>query len=98
MKKKKEEYYVVYHRLQLEQPYLDWYVGILIPTSMIEAPVNEAVTTTTTAVVIILVIILAMILWATHMISQPITTLTNTPNRFTRCLLGVCNPPTKQTL
>ncbi|MEI8641516.1 methyl-accepting chemotaxis protein [Pseudoalteromonas sp. Hal099] len=27
--------------------------------------------------VIILVIILAMILWATHMISQPITTLTN---------------------
>jgi methyl-accepting chemotaxis protein len=44
---------------------------------MIEAPVNEAVTTTTTAVVIILVIILAMILWATHMISQPITTLTN---------------------
>ena len=74
---KGEEYYVVYHRLQLEQPYLDWYVGILIPTSMIEAPVNEAVTTTTTAVVIILVIILAMILWATHMISQPITTLTN---------------------
>ncbi|MEI8641517.1 hypothetical protein P4S68_12200 [Pseudoalteromonas sp. Hal099] len=35
---KGEEYYVVYHRLQLEQPYLDWYVGILIPTSMIEAP------------------------------------------------------------
>ncbi|CAM2971180.1 methyl-accepting chemotaxis protein [Pseudoalteromonas distincta] len=72
-----EQFYVVYHRLQLEQPYIDWYVGLLIPTSMIEAPVNAAITATTTAVVIILIIILAMILWATHMISKPITTLTH---------------------
>ena len=74
---KGEQFYVVYHRLQLEQPYIDWYVGLLIPTSMIEAPVNAAVTATTTAVIIILIIILAMILWATHMISKPITTLTH---------------------
>ena len=74
---KGEQFYVVYHRLQLEQPYIDWYVGLLIPTSMIEEPVNAAVTATTTAVIIILIIILAMILWATHMISKPITTLTH---------------------
>ncbi|MBH0015223.1 methyl-accepting chemotaxis protein [Pseudoalteromonas sp. NGC95] len=74
---KGEQFYVVYHRLQLEQPHIDWYVGLLIPTSMIEEPVNAAVTATTTAVVIILIIILAMILWATHMISKPITTLTH---------------------
>jgi len=74
---KSEQFYVVYNRLQLEEPYLDWYVGLLIPTSMIEEPVNTAVTTTTTAVVVILIIILAMILWATQMISKPITTLTN---------------------
>lgn len=74
---KGEQFYVVYHRLQLEQPYIDWYVGLLIPTTMIEEPVNAAVTTTTTAVIIILIIILAMILWATHMISKPITTLTH---------------------
>ena len=74
---KGEQFYVVYNRLQLEEPYLDWYVGLLIPTSMIEEPVNAAVTTTTTAVVVILIIILAMILWATQMISKPITTLTN---------------------
>ncbi|MBH0003276.1 methyl-accepting chemotaxis protein [Pseudoalteromonas sp. SWYJZ12] len=74
---KGEQFYVVYHRLQLDQPYIDWYVGLLIPTSMIEEPVNAAVTATTTAVVIILIIILAMILWATHMISKPITTLTH---------------------
>ncbi|MBB1350407.1 MULTISPECIES: methyl-accepting chemotaxis protein [Pseudoalteromonas] len=74
---KGEQFYVVYHRLQLEQPYIDWYVGLLIPTTMIEEPVNAAVTATTTAVIIILIIILAMILWATHMISKPITTLTH---------------------
>ncbi|WP_372763013.1 methyl-accepting chemotaxis protein, partial [Pseudoalteromonas sp.] len=73
---KGEQFYVVYHRLQLEQPYLDWYVGLLVPNSMIEAPVNAAVTTTSTAVVIILLIILVMILWATHLIAKPITTLT----------------------
>ncbi|MBB1378260.1 methyl-accepting chemotaxis protein [Pseudoalteromonas sp. SR43-2] len=74
---KGEQFYVVYHRLQLEQPYIDWYVGLLIPTTMIEEPVDAAVTATTTAVIIILIIILAMILWATHMISKPITTLTH---------------------
>jgi methyl-accepting chemotaxis protein len=74
---KGEQFYVVYHRLQLEQPYIDWYVGLLIPTTMIEEPVNAAVTATTTAVITILIIILAMILWATHMISKPITTLTH---------------------
>ncbi|WP_165742851.1 methyl-accepting chemotaxis protein [Pseudoalteromonas sp. Z9A6] len=74
---KGEQFYVVYHRLQLEQPYIDWYVGLLIPTTMIDEPVNAAVTATTTAVIIILIIILAMILWATHMISKPITTLTH---------------------
>ena len=74
---KGEQFYVVYHRLQLEQPYINWYVGLLIPTSMIEAPVNAAVTATTTAVIIILIIILAMILWATQMISKPIITLTH---------------------
>lgn len=72
-----QEYFVVYDRLQLEEPYLNWYVGILVPRSMIDEPVNQAVTTTTTSVVIILLIIIAMIMWATHMIAQPITTLTH---------------------
>ncbi|MFM9587228.1 HAMP domain-containing protein, partial [Streptomyces caniscabiei] len=44
---------------------------------MIDEPVNQAVTTTTTSVVIIILIIIAMIMWATHMIAQPITTLTH---------------------
>ncbi|WP_348708273.1 methyl-accepting chemotaxis protein [uncultured Pseudoalteromonas sp.] len=73
---KGEQYYVVYNRLELETPYLDWYVGILIPTSMIEEPVNDAVMTTTTSVIIILAIIIAMIFWATQMITKPLTKLT----------------------
>lgn len=74
---KGEQYYVVYHRLQLEQPYINWYVGLLIPTTLIEEPVNDAVAATTTIVIIILVIILIVTLLATHMISKPITTLTH---------------------
>ena len=73
---KGEQYYVVYNRLELETPYLDWYVGILIPTSMIDEPVNDAVMTTTTSVIIILAIIIAMIFWATQMITKPLTKLT----------------------
>ncbi|MCF2899612.1 methyl-accepting chemotaxis protein [Pseudoalteromonas sp. OFAV1] len=73
---KGEQYYVVYNRLELESPYLDWYVGILIPTSMINEPVNDAVMTTTTSLIIILAIIIAMIFWATQMITKPLTKLT----------------------
>ncbi|MBU77561.1 methyl-accepting chemotaxis protein [Pseudoalteromonas sp. MEBiC 03607] len=73
---KGEQYYVVYNRLELESPYLDWYVGILIPTSMIDEPVNDAVMTTTTSLIIILAIIIAMIFWATQMITKPLTKLT----------------------
>ncbi|MCF7519529.1 methyl-accepting chemotaxis protein [Pseudoalteromonas sp. L21] len=73
---KGEQYYVIFNRLELETPYLDWYVGILIPTSMIDEPVNDAVMTTTTSVFIILTIIIAMIFWATQMITKPLTKLT----------------------
>jgi len=74
---KGEQYYVVYSRLQLEQPFLDWYVGLLIPTSLIEAPVNDAVKSTVTTVVIMLFIVIVMIIWATQLISKPIVKLTH---------------------
>ncbi|WP_046004910.1 methyl-accepting chemotaxis protein [Pseudoalteromonas rubra] len=72
------DYYVVFNNVKLDKPILDWHLGLLIPVSLIEEPVNEAVMSTVTAVVLILAIIVAMILWATHMIAAPITTLTNT--------------------
>ncbi|WP_125782473.1 methyl-accepting chemotaxis protein [Pseudoalteromonas rubra] len=72
------DYYVVFNNVKLDKPILDWHLGLLIPVSLIEEPVNEAVMSSVTAVVLILAIIVAMILWATHMIAAPITTLTNT--------------------
>ncbi|MCG7536802.1 methyl-accepting chemotaxis protein [Pseudoalteromonas sp. OOF1S-7] len=72
------DYYVVFNNVKLDKPILDWHLGLLIPVSLIEEPVNKAVMSTITAVVLILAIIVAMILWATHMIAAPITTLTNT--------------------
>lgn len=72
------DYYVVFNNVKLDKPILDWHLGLLIPVSLIEEPVNDAVMSTVTAVIIILAIIVAMILWATQMIAAPITTLTNT--------------------
>ncbi|ALU43769.1 methyl-accepting chemotaxis protein [Pseudoalteromonas rubra] len=72
------DYYVVFNKVKLDKPILDWHLGLLIPVSLIEEPVNDAVMSTVTAVIIILAIIVAMILWATQMIAAPITTLTNT--------------------
>lgn len=73
-----EEYYVVFDSLTLDKPLLDWHVGILIPVSFIEAPVDEAVMTTVTSVVIILAIIISMIMVVTGLITKPIVMLTNT--------------------
>ncbi|MFC3032891.1 methyl-accepting chemotaxis protein [Pseudoalteromonas fenneropenaei] len=73
-----KEYYVVYDNIKLDKPLLDWHVGVMIPMSMIEEPVNNAVMATVTGVVIILAIILLMIILVTRMITRPIVTLTTT--------------------
>ncbi|MBD1582332.1 methyl-accepting chemotaxis protein [Pseudoalteromonas sp. S16_S37] len=73
---KGKDYYVVFNSVKLDTPILDWHVGILIPTSLIEEPVQQAVMTTITSVIVILAIVVAMIWWATHMIAKPITKLT----------------------
>ncbi|MDP4983307.1 methyl-accepting chemotaxis protein [Pseudoalteromonas tunicata] len=75
---KGKEYYVTYQRLELDKPMLDWYVGILIPTSMIDEPVADAVLTTTLAVGAILLIIMVMIVIASQMITKPMLELTAT--------------------
>ncbi|BBN80233.1 methyl-accepting chemotaxis protein PctC [Pseudoalteromonas sp. A25] len=73
---KGRDYYVVFNSVKLDTPILDWHVGILIPVSLIEEPVEQAVMTTITSVIVILAIVVAMIWWATHMIAKPITKLT----------------------
>jgi methyl-accepting chemotaxis protein len=75
---KGNEYYVIFNSVQLDSPILDWHVGLMIPVSLIDEPVEEAVKTTTISVIVIIFIIVLMILWATHLITQPITTLTET--------------------
>ncbi|AOT06592.1 methyl-accepting chemotaxis protein [Pseudoalteromonas luteoviolacea] len=73
-----QDYYVVFNSVKLDTPVLDWHVGILVPVSLIDEPVNEAVMSTVTAVIVILSIIVAMILLAAQMITRPIITLTDT--------------------
>ncbi|KZN31482.1 chemotactic transducer PctC [Pseudoalteromonas luteoviolacea CPMOR-2] len=75
---KGQDYYVVFNSVKLDTPVLDWHVGILIPVSLIEEPVDNAVASTVTAVIVILAIIVAMILVAAQMITRPIITLADT--------------------
>lgn len=75
---KGEQYYVVFDNVTLDNPLLDWHVGLMIPVSLIDEPVNDAVMSTVTVVIIILAIIVVMILVATQMIAKPIDALTDT--------------------
>lgn len=75
---KGEEYFVIYQRLELSKPKLNWYLGLLVPESYINKPVEAAAWATTSSVMIILAIVISMIFFATEMIVKPITTLTRT--------------------
>ncbi|RZQ54659.1 chemotaxis protein [Pseudoalteromonas phenolica] len=75
---KGQDYYVVYNSVKLDEPLLDWHVGVLIPVSFIEEPVNEAVMSTVIAFLVIITIVVLMILWATQMITKPIVSLADT--------------------
>lgn len=74
---KGEEYFVAFTRLQLDVPVVNWHLGLLIPMSMIDEPVDNAKMTTSSSVIVILVIIMAMIMWATEVIASPINKLTD---------------------
>ena len=75
---KGQDYYVVYNSVKLDEPLLDWHVGVMIPVSFIEEPVNEAVMSTVIAFLVIITIVVLMILWATQMITKPIVSLADT--------------------
>ena len=74
---KGQEFYALFNSLKLDKPVIDWHLGVLIPVSLIEEPVNDAVMSASIAVVVILAIIVAMIFWVTHLVAKPITTLTH---------------------
>jgi methyl-accepting chemotaxis protein len=71
-----EIYYVVYNRLKLEDPDINWQIGLMLPAALIDEPVNDAVWATVTAVSIILIIIAIVIFLATHVITKPLLHLT----------------------
>ena len=70
-----EEFVAFYQPVRLDEPQLDWHVGILIPQSILQEPVSDAVTTSVIVVIVILAIIIVMIVWATGLITKPIRKL-----------------------
>ncbi len=69
---KGERYYAVYDALKLEKPILDWHVGLLLPASLVEKPVEDAVWVTLMGVVAMLLIIVVVIFLAAHAITKPV--------------------------
>ncbi len=72
---KGEEYYVSFRRIQLDKPKMDWYVGMMVPVSLIEAPVADAVFTTSMSVIVILIIIAGMIYFSSGLVVKPLKKL-----------------------
>ena len=67
-----ESYFAVYEHAALEEPVMDWSLGILIPASLIDEPINEAITSATIMSVIIILIIAAITFVAGSRITRPI--------------------------
>ncbi|WP_414830170.1 methyl-accepting chemotaxis protein [Alteromonas sp. H39] len=67
-----ESYFAVYEHAALEEPVMDWSLGILIPASLIDEPINDAITSATLMSVIIILIIAAITFVAGSRITRPI--------------------------
>ena len=76
VKFKGEKYYVVFDRLKLKKPLLEWHIGLLLPAALIDQPVLDAVKTTVVSVTLMLLIIIAVIFWSSNVITKPLLLLT----------------------
>jgi methyl-accepting chemotaxis protein len=77
---KGENYYVVYNRLKLDEPEIDWQIGLMLPAALIDQPVKDAIWVTSSAVALILLIIAIVIYIATYVITKPLLHLTEVMN------------------
>ncbi|MEW9797512.1 methyl-accepting chemotaxis protein [Alteromonas sp. CYL-A6] len=67
-----ESYIAVFRHASLDNPKMDWTLGILIPESLITDPINSAITTATLVSVVIIAIIALITYLAGSRITRPI--------------------------
>jgi len=73
---KGQSYYVVFNKLSLNKPLMDWHIGLMLPAALIDQPVEDAVWTTLMAIIGMLLVVVIVIFWATRVITKPLLHLT----------------------
>lgn len=68
-----EEYVAVYQHASIESPKMDWTLGILVPASIIDAPIQTATRTAAIVAFIIISLIAAITFFASAKITLPLT-------------------------
>jgi methyl-accepting chemotaxis protein len=71
------DYVAIYRHARIDTPQMDWSVGILVPASIINAPINNAITTAIVVAIVIISLIAAITYFASAKITQPLTRMRN---------------------
>jgi methyl-accepting chemotaxis protein len=66
---KGEDYFAVYEHAKLSTPEMNWSVGILVPASVVNTPINSAITTA----IIVAIAIIGLIVFITFVASAKVT-------------------------
>lgn len=69
---KGEEYVAVFEHAKLAHPQMNWSLGILIPASIINTPINHAITTATVVAIVIIALIALITYLASAKVTQPL--------------------------
>ena len=67
-----EDYVAVFEHAKLTNPQMNWSLGILIPASIIDSPINTAITTAIIVAVVIIGLIALITYFASAKVTQPL--------------------------
>ena len=67
-----EEYLAVFRPASLKDPKMDWTLGMMIPASLIQQPINAAITTSTIVSFVIILLITVVTYFASRAITGPL--------------------------
>lgn len=74
---KGEDYVAVFEHAQLINPQMNWSLGILIPASIIDSPINNAITTAIIVAFVIIGLIALITYFASAKVTQPLVEMRN---------------------
>ncbi|MDY6976168.1 MAG: methyl-accepting chemotaxis protein [Pseudomonadota bacterium] len=74
---KGEDYVAVFEHAKLTHPQMNWSLGILIPASIIDSPISNAITTAIIVAIVIIGLIALITYFASAKVTQPLVEMRN---------------------